>query len=307
MPGAGPSWSDLGRFRHPQDRRTPGSTRAPANGAHLPDARPLSDPQNVPVYDAHPARAAPRSMPAARSPASARPRRLQLPAGGDEPLRRTGAAATGMHLGPAHGDGIVGPGAGGHGGDTLHFTNRSGDTGTLTGYPGVAVRGTGGHQVREATRTPGGYLGGMRSEGPIPVVQPAPGQGAAAMVEWIENPQEGQITCPSYTSILVTPPNTYRSTRLELATRIYSRAELEVRCGPGTTGGAPERQILRVPAATVTDRLRAGRRLPAHRAAGQARSRRQRRRRRRSRRRRNAALEGIGRGRRRHTVRRRWC
>lgn len=120
------------------------------------------------------------------------------------------------------------PGAGGHRGDTLHFTNRSGGACGLTGYPGVAVLGAGGEQLIQATRTLGGYLGGMRSEGPIPVVQLAPGQGAAAMIEWIENPQEGQTTCPSYTSILVTPPNTYQSTELKLATRMYFCARLEI-------------------------------------------------------------------------------
>jgi hypothetical protein len=47
-----------------------------------------------------------------------------------------------------------------------------------------------------------------------PTVALAPGQTAAAGLEWIENAGPGQARCPVYPAILVTPPNTTASTRL---------------------------------------------------------------------------------------------
>lgn len=130
-------------------------------------------------------------------------------------------------------------GAGGHGGFPLLFTNRSTTSCTLVGYPGAAVLNSAGQQVMQAVRTPSGYEGGL-SPGTTtsPVITVPPGQTAAARLEWIENPQAPQQTsCPSYGSVIVTPPNTYRSTELHAPSPIYLCTGLEIH--PvllGTTG-----------------------------------------------------------------------
>lgn len=129
-------------------------------------------------------------------------------------------------------------GAGGFGGIPLRFTNQSTITCTLTGYPGAAVLNSSGQQVMQAIRTPAGYLGGLWVNNTVPVVTLDPGQTAAALLEWIENPQRGQITCPTAASIVVTPPNTYRSTTLPSTSTTHGFcADLQIHpVLPGTTG-----------------------------------------------------------------------
>jgi Protein of unknown function (DUF4232) len=130
-------------------------------------------------------------------------------------------------------------GAGGHGGFPLRFTNGSATGCTLTGYPGAAVLSSSGQQVVQASRTPAGYLGGLAAnQSSPPVVDLGPGQTAAAMLEWIENPQAPQqTTCPTYGAVLVTPPDTSQSTELAAPSPIDLCANLEVHpVVSGTTG-----------------------------------------------------------------------
>ena len=118
----------------------------------------------------------------------------------------------------------------GHGGLELLFRNDSGAPCTMTGYPGVAALTAAGRQAVQAHRTLRGYQGGLPYGVNVPpTVTLAPGQVSYAHVEWVE---AGGTSCPSYPAILVTPPNTTVSTRLNVAGAngpgFYLCASLEV-------------------------------------------------------------------------------
>ena len=105
-------------------------------------------------------------------------------------------------------------GAGGHGSLPLVFRNMSGAACTLTGYPGVAALAANGRQAVQATRTLRGYSGGLpNGTTDMPMLTLQPRDMARAVLEWLESPPPG-VTCLTYPAILVTPPNTTRSTRL---------------------------------------------------------------------------------------------
>ncbi|HTZ43756.1 MAG TPA: DUF4232 domain-containing protein [Jatrophihabitans sp.] len=108
-----------------------------------------------------------------------------------------------------------GQGAAGHLGVALYFTNVSAGTCTLTGYPGVALLTAAGHQAMQAERTPRGYLTSGLPAGSdrIPTVTLAPHETARAGLEWEDVPR-GDASCGDYPALLVTPPNTTRSTKL---------------------------------------------------------------------------------------------
>ena len=95
----------------------------------------------------------------------------------------------------------------GHRGVTLVFTLAPGaESCTLTGYPGVDS-GSGG-PLQHAERTLSGYLGGIGVKRP-PTVTVTPTQPAHAVVEGdTANPDSFDVKCPSYTDMLVTPPDT---------------------------------------------------------------------------------------------------
>ncbi|SBS75196.1 conserved exported hypothetical protein [uncultured Mycobacterium sp.] len=77
---------------------------------------------------------------------------------------------------------------------------------TLTGYPGVDS-GAGG-PLLHARRTLRGYLGGLPGGVDIPpTVSVSPGHPAQAMVEGIAVDADTS-QCPTYTDLLVTPPDT---------------------------------------------------------------------------------------------------
>ncbi|WP_286171862.1 DUF4232 domain-containing protein [Mycobacterium sp. BK086] len=94
-----------------------------------------------------------------------------------------------------------------HRGVPLVFALAPGaDPCTLTGYPGVDS-GTGG-PLLHARRTLRGYLGGLPSGVDIPpTVTLGPGHPAQAMVEGVAVDADTN-QCPTYTDLLVTPPNT---------------------------------------------------------------------------------------------------
>jgi hypothetical protein len=74
---------------------------------------------------------------------------------------------------------------------------------TLTGYPGVDT-GSGG-PLLHAKRTLSGYLSGV--PGSVLTVTIGPRHGALAVVEGVAVDADGN-QCPTYTNLLVTPPNT---------------------------------------------------------------------------------------------------
>ena len=76
---------------------------------------------------------------------------------------------------------------------------------TLTGYPGVDS-GDGGPLIH-AQRTLSGYMGGVRADTP-PTVTVTATQPAHAVIEGDAFNPNGDDSCPNYTSLRVTPPDT---------------------------------------------------------------------------------------------------
>lgn len=126
--------------------------------------------------------------------------------------------------------------AAGHVGVVLVFTNTARYTCTLAGYPGVAGLNDSGQQVLQATRTPQGYLGGLGGGATSPpTVNLAGGQSASAIVEGTDIPASNSNTCPTYSGLLVTPPNLTQSARI--SNLISSCSGLQVHpVVTGTTG-----------------------------------------------------------------------
>jgi hypothetical protein len=103
----------------------------------------------------------------------------------------------------------------GHEGQVLLFTNSSQSGCTLSGYPGVAGLDAQGNQVVQAERTLSGYLGGLENGATTPpTVSLLPGQVASATVEGTDVPVGSATSCPSYPTLLVTPPNLTVSVRV---------------------------------------------------------------------------------------------
>src|SRR2546423_3755849 len=92
----------------------------------------------------------------------------------------------------------------GHRSVVLVFTNAGNEPCRLTGYPGVAGLDAGGRQLAQARRTPGGYLGGLASGKPVPVVTLAPGDAASALVEALAFNASGGSACTAFGGLLVT-------------------------------------------------------------------------------------------------------
>ena len=108
---------------------------------------------------------------------------------------------------------------------------------TLTGYPGVAGLDGAGHQIAQASRTRNGFLGGVSASTPIPVVVLAPNAQASALVEGTDVPTGTATTCPTYASLLATPPNAL--TAVPIAASLPGCSGLEVHpVVAGTTGSA---------------------------------------------------------------------
>ena len=123
-------------------------------------------------------------------------------------------------------------GGAGHEGIVVVFTNRSGATCVVQGYPGAAGVNAAGAQVVQAARTLTGYLGGCHCSAPQ-AVPLAPGQQASSL---LEGDSGGGDECLVVTSVLVTPPDTRTST--VIAMRVYN-CRLQIHpVVPGTTGGA---------------------------------------------------------------------
>jgi hypothetical protein len=79
---------------------------------------------------------------------------------------------------------------------------------TITGYPGVdsAAGGPLIHATRTLSRF--GFMGGVRTDTP-PTVAVSPSQPAYAVVEGVGfDPRDVDRSCPNYTELRVTPPDT---------------------------------------------------------------------------------------------------
>lgn len=100
-------------------------------------------------------------------------------------------------------------GATGHIGLILLLRNSGTTACQLTGYPGAAlVAAAGRHRELQVPRTPQGFMGGLSPTARAnPVVRLAPGLSASALLEGQDVNGPGGKPCPSYSGLLVTPPN----------------------------------------------------------------------------------------------------
>lgn len=97
----------------------------------------------------------------------------------------------------------------GHDGNVLHFTNR-GRQCFLRGYPGVDALSTRHRLVLHVRRTRAGYLGGLRTKGPIPKIILGRGRTGTALLEGLGAPPSGR-RCSKYRFLRITPPDQRRS------------------------------------------------------------------------------------------------
>ncbi len=114
----------------------------------------------------------------------------------------------------------------------------------LHGYPGLdgvdKINGFSSQVVVQARRTPSGYVGGLgRGDASTIVTEPnvvlATGQQASALFEGSTGVVASQ-PCPSYSTLVVTPPNETHSVRIAST---YNLCYLEIHpVVPGMTGGA---------------------------------------------------------------------
>lgn len=103
-------------------------------------------------------------------------------------------------------------GATGHANFVLLFRNRTTQTCTLFGYPGLDALNAKGKVIAHAKRTLHGFTGG--STHGIQTVVVHPGHFASADVEWLNfNPVTGG-TCTFSHSVAATPANTSHTVRL---------------------------------------------------------------------------------------------
>lgn len=129
----------------------------------------------------------------------------------------------------------------GHNSIPIHFTNVSGETCTLSGYPGVDVIDATGARM-SATRTRSGYLGGLSGNSTsLPLLTLGAGQVGTAIVEALNHPQyDSDPQCRSYVRLTVTPPNLTQSVDIPLVSvtpGFVPCAALEVHpLLPGTSG-----------------------------------------------------------------------
>lgn len=111
-----------------------------------------------------------------------------------------------------------------HQGVILLFRNTGQIACAMTGYPGAALLNAQGKQVKQAARTPVGYLGGLRSGKPTTVPLYS-GQTASALLEGEVVDINGK-TCASSPAILVTPPNTTTSAKLKVTTQMCGGTQI---------------------------------------------------------------------------------
>ncbi|MGI8666962.1 MAG: DUF4232 domain-containing protein [Jatrophihabitans sp.] len=117
-------------------------------------------------------------------------------------------------------------GGDGHDGYVLRYTNTGQISCSMTGYPGLAILNAAGKQILQATRTPAGYLGGIRNgKPPFPTVTLSAGESASALLEGIPSDTRGN-GCPTEHALLTTAPNTTSSVRVAITTTICSQVQI---------------------------------------------------------------------------------
>jgi hypothetical protein len=110
----------------------------------------------------------------------------------------------------------------------LVFQNVSGRTCTLHGYPGAELVDAGGADLGDATRAlPPGLAR-------APIVALAPGEQATALLLWSDVPTSSGCAGQKAVQLLVTPPNTTKSTALSISSGTSVCAQFRVR--PVLTG-----------------------------------------------------------------------
>ncbi|MGO9875966.1 MAG: DUF4232 domain-containing protein [Acidimicrobiia bacterium] len=117
----------------------------------------------------------------------------------------------------------------------LRFENTKAPTCDLTGYPGVAGLDAAGRQVVQAARTLHGFIPGVQTGQRPPVVVLADGQSASGFVEGTDVPEGNDHACPTYPRLLVTPPNTTQSVRIDMSMPGCSPVQVHP-VVPGTSG-----------------------------------------------------------------------
>jgi Protein of unknown function (DUF4232) len=100
----------------------------------------------------------------------------------------------------------------GHIGEPILFRNAGTSTCTMYGYPSVVMSTNGATSAVEYT--PNGYLGGVSGTN-LPTVNLAPGGMASALIEGTDNPVGNATSCPTFTSMAVTPPGDSQTVTLD--------------------------------------------------------------------------------------------
>ncbi|HKC27735.1 MAG TPA: DUF4232 domain-containing protein [Jatrophihabitans sp.] len=103
-------------------------------------------------------------------------------------------------------------GATGHGNFIVLFKNRTQQSCTIHGYPGLDALNAHGGVMAHATRTLNGFTGGSRHG--VPTVLVRPGHFASADVEWMNFNPTNAHSCAFSHSVATTPANTSHTVRL---------------------------------------------------------------------------------------------
>ena len=150
----------------------------------------------------------------------------------------TGGAGAGSGKVPACGDADIqvsttdSQGAAGHISMVLMFVNTGAQVCRLQGYPGAALLGQNGADLRDAKRTLSGYSGGAEGLSSPPAVVLKPNATASAVLEWSDVPTgsgaNGGCAVQNPLSLAVTPPNTTQSTTMALPAQLDVCAEFQV-------------------------------------------------------------------------------
>ena len=113
----------------------------------------------------------------------------------------------------------VGPNGGGaaagHQGVAIVWQNSSSTPCLMTGWAGADGLDANGASATHATRTDRGYLGGLAPGGKAAAIVLRPGDSASSLVEGTSVPEGGGGACPTYTGLLVTPPEDTTSVKLD--------------------------------------------------------------------------------------------
>jgi hypothetical protein len=124
-----------------------------------------------------------------------------------------------------------------HAGYLLVFTNTGQIACAMTGYPGVAILDSKDRQIIQASRTPNGYLGGLRGSKPPAIGLPAGGTASALLEGLLFDPRTSR-GCPTERALLSTPPNTTTPMKVAVLTRICGQVQIHPMV-PGSAGSQP--------------------------------------------------------------------